>query len=85
MLGLAGVPSLVQFISFICMPESPRWLITHGQYEKAHSVLRKIHGSSLSIDDEFESIKQNCLDTLREQQEKGTLSQLGNTTYTRDN
>lgn len=43
MLGLAGVPSIVMFIGFLFMPESPRWLVFHGHTEKARRVLRKIH------------------------------------------
>ncbi|ESO82112.1 hypothetical protein LOTGIDRAFT_102050, partial [Lottia gigantea] len=31
MLGLGSVPSLVQFIGFLFMPESPRWLISEGR------------------------------------------------------
>ena len=43
MLGLAGVPSIVMFLGFLFMPESPRWLVFHGHTERARHVLRKIH------------------------------------------
>ena len=42
MLGLAGVPSLLMFVGFLFMPESPRWLVFHGESEKAQGVLVKI-------------------------------------------
>lgn len=38
MLGLGGVPSVIQFIGFIFMPESPRWLVTKGKDEDARDV-----------------------------------------------
>lgn len=65
MLGLSGIPSFIQFMGFIFMPESPRWLIVSSQEEKARRVLQSIRGQ-LDIDDEFESIKSNFLEAQQE-------------------
>ena len=46
MLGLAGVPSFLMFIGFLCMPESPRWLVFHGKSNKAKQVLEMIRPHS---------------------------------------
>ncbi|KAG5530416.1 hypothetical protein RHGRI_025387 [Rhododendron griersonianum] len=43
MLGVAGIPSLVQFILMLLLPESPRWLYRKGREEEAKTILRKIY------------------------------------------
>ncbi|OWM85496.1 probable inositol transporter 2 [Punica granatum] len=43
MLGIAGIPALVQFILMILLPESPRWLFRKGREEEAKAILRKIY------------------------------------------
>ena len=43
MLGLAGVPSTIQFIGMFFMPESPRWLGKVEQNEKMKSVINRIY------------------------------------------
>ncbi|XP_057757269.1 inositol transporter 4 [Arachis stenosperma] len=42
MLGVAGVPALVQFILMLSLPESPRWLYRQSQEDKAKQILSKI-------------------------------------------
>ncbi|XP_076340675.1 proton myo-inositol cotransporter-like [Tachypleus tridentatus] len=72
MLGLAAVPSFIQFFGFLRMPESPRWLVARGKYHEALEVLKRIRGHAVQAEKEFESIKSNCLETEREMEAKGS-------------
>ncbi|XP_050412527.1 proton myo-inositol cotransporter [Patella vulgata] len=56
MLGLAGIPGVVQFIGFIFMPESPRWLVLRGRFDQARDVLKQITGQE-DVEDELEDMK----------------------------
>jgi len=75
MLGIAAIPSAIQLICFIFMPESPRWLIRRGRYQEALEALQKFREPEADINEEFESIKDNCLASEREQAERGTAQQ----------
>ncbi|XP_048881964.1 proton myo-inositol cotransporter-like isoform X1 [Brienomyrus brachyistius] len=68
MLGLSVVPALLQFIGFLFLPESPRWLIQKGLTQKARRVLSQIRGNQ-NIDEEFDSIKSSI-----EEEEKGSAA-----------
>lgn len=74
MLGLAALPAIFQFVGFIFMPESPRWLIRRGRYQDAFRILKRIRNSESDVTEEFESIKENCLASEREQAEFGGTS-----------
>uniref|UniRef100_A0AAY4BKS4 Proton myo-inositol cotransporter n=1 Tax=Denticeps clupeoides TaxID=299321 RepID=A0AAY4BKS4_9TELE len=56
MLGLSVVPAVLQFLGFLFLPESPRWLIQKGLTQKARRVLSQIRGNQ-NIDEEYDSIK----------------------------
>lgn len=75
MLGLSVLPAVLQFIGFLFLPESPRWLIQRGLTQKARRVLSQIRGNQ-NIDEEYDSIK-NSLD----EEESGGGNSGGNETF----
>ncbi|KAM3608535.1 uncharacterized protein V6R79_000658 [Siganus canaliculatus] len=66
MLGLSVIPSALQFIGFLFLPESPRWLLQKGRNQEARQVLSRIRGGQ-SIDVEYDSIR-----TSIDEEEKGS-------------
>ena len=58
MFGLAAIPSALLGIGMVFMPESPRWLVSHGLLDKGRSVLQRIRGTA-SVDDEVQDIRQS--------------------------
>ncbi|XP_030646390.1 solute carrier family 2 member 13b [Chanos chanos] len=65
MLGLSVVPALLQFAGFLCLPESPRWLLQKGFTQKARQVLSQMRGSE-NIDEEYDSIMTNIEEEERD-------------------
>lgn len=45
MLGLAGVPSTLQFIGMLFLPESPRWLGKTGDTDRSRGIMHRIYKS----------------------------------------
>lgn len=46
MLGVAAIPAVGFFLGLLFIPESPRWLISHGQHGRGRSVLERIYGAA---------------------------------------
>lgn len=65
MLGLSVVPSVVQFVGFLFLPESPRWLLQKGRSQEARQVLSRIRGGQ-NVDVEYETIRNG----IEEEEEK---------------
>ncbi|KAK6932836.1 Major facilitator, sugar transporter-like [Dillenia turbinata] len=58
MLGVAGVPALVQFIFMVWLPESPRWLYRQNRKEEAKAILGKIYPDS-ELDAELQALEES--------------------------
>jgi SP family arabinose:H+ symporter-like MFS transporter len=57
MLGVAVIPALIFFFGLLGVPESPRWLISHGQSEKGREVLTRFLGAA-EADAQFSQMEQ---------------------------
>ena len=56
MLGIAGIPSAIQFVGFLFLPESPRWLLSKGKDDQARVILRRIRDTH-DVEEEILDVK----------------------------
>ncbi|KAI3800751.1 hypothetical protein L1987_28845 [Smallanthus sonchifolius] len=84
MLGVAGVPALLQFVLMLALPESPRWLYRKGREEEAKTILRKIYPAE-EVEAEIEALKDSIEKEVKEtgSSEKIDVIQLLKTTTVR--
>lgn len=66
MLGVAGIPALVQFILMLGLPESPRWLYRQGKVEESRDILRRIYRPN-EVEEEVRAMHESI--ELEKQQE----------------
>mgnify|MGYP003306057073 CR=1 FL=1 len=55
MLGSETLPALLFFFIIFFIPESPKWLIVKGKFDKASATLSKIYATSAEVEDEIKA------------------------------
>lgn len=46
MLGISGIPAVIQFLLMICFPESPKWLLKKNRETEAIEIFSNIFNKS---------------------------------------
>ncbi|CAI0374378.1 unnamed protein product [Linum tenue] len=76
MLGVAGLPALIQFVLMMSLPESPRWLYSRDKVDEAKSTLEKIY-SPEEVEEEMALLKASI------ESEKADEAAIGETMLTK--
>ncbi|KAK3001771.1 hypothetical protein RJ639_021536 [Escallonia herrerae] len=69
MLGVAGIPALLQLVLMLSLPESPRWLYRKNKVEEARAILEKIYPAN-EVEEQMKAL-QLSVDT--EKAEEGSI------------
>ncbi|XP_068654980.1 probable inositol transporter 2 [Aristolochia californica] len=66
MLGVAGLPALLQFFLMFYLPESPRWLYRKGKEDEAKAILRKIYSED-EVEGEIDALRDSVETEIKEE------------------
>ncbi|CAF2021600.1 inositol transporter 4 [Brassica napus] len=58
MLGVAGVPAIVQFVLMLSLPESPRWLYRKDRVAESRAILERIYPAE-EVEAEMEALRES--------------------------
>ncbi|RAL37898.1 hypothetical protein DM860_000592 [Cuscuta australis] len=71
MLGIAGLPAVIQFALMLSLPESPRWLYRENKISEARAVLDKIY-STEEVEEEMRALQASIESEKAEERAIGT-------------
>ncbi|KAG9439730.1 hypothetical protein H6P81_019895 [Aristolochia fimbriata] len=74
MLGVAGVPAVLQFFLMLWLPESPRWLYRKGKEAEAVAIMKRIYTPEL-VDGEIEALRES-VESEKEDSEKINITEI---------
>ncbi|CZT13881.1 related to myo-inositol transporter [Rhynchosporium agropyri] len=82
--GLGAVPAGVQMLTMAVMPETPRWLVMVDRHDEARTVLNKVFGSGIQIEQMAERVLKGIEEEVREEEDAKRGRQRGQTKTERD-
>ncbi|CAI4230444.1 unnamed protein product [Auanema sp. JU1783] len=66
MFGLAAVPSALQFVGFLFLPDTPRYLVSKNRKEEAREVLAKVYNGN----EEWINYEMSEMEIIRQEEEE---------------